>query len=463
MRRSSARLANKSTVVLPVGAGRIIGGKYDLVRRLGAGSMGEVWLARHRTLDENVALKLLSTAPHVGELEKPDVAAARFRFEAQIAARLSRRSRHIVRVTDHGEEGALAYLVMELLEGQTLEAHVMRRGRMTPARVSLLVGQITRGLEQAHSEGVVHRDLKPANIFLARDEDGADLVKLLDFGIARLMRGHRTSGTSTARHIVFGTPGYMSPEHALAVAEPDRHYDLWALATIAYEALTEELPVPGVSVNELLTNLRARRFVPIHERAPDLPPGLAAFFARAFSESVADRYASASDLAQALEQAIRERDALGTAGTGHRERRRHLQVAAAAAVIGLGLGLGATLAMRDKTSAVQAGRPGGLPSKAVEPSGGPGALPSTPVEPFESQAPGGDESMVAAGRALSVPPPPMGLTGLESAQGSEGGAPSQPSSFPSPPAGPSGLSMPGCVPPFETDAQGTKRWKRACL
>src|SRR5579863_2296418 len=117
----------------PIEAGYVLGGKYELVRLLGRGSMGEVWVAHHRSLGEDVALKVLSPAPECVGFEDGGTASARFRFEARTAARLSRRTRHIVRVTDHGEEHGLAYLAMELLEGQTLDKRLLLRGTLAPA------------------------------------------------------------------------------------------------------------------------------------------------------------------------------------------------------------------------------------------------------------------------------------------------------------------------------------------
>jgi serine/threonine-protein kinase len=285
--------------------GSVIAGKYELVRRLGSGSMGEVWVAHHRTLDEDVALKLLNSAPTSGEVEDPSTAAARFRFEAQVAARLSRRTRHIVQVTDYGGEDGLAYLVMELLEGETLERRLMRRGCLPVADALLMVAQVARALTEAHGAEVIHRDLKPANIFLTQDEDGALLVKLLDFGIARTVHTHRVPAAfSTAQGLVFGTPGYMSPEQASPSSKLDHRCDLWALATIAYEVLTGELPVAGAFTEELLANLCSGQIVPVHERDPTLPAALAGFFARAFAARPMDRYASASELARGFEDSI---------------------------------------------------------------------------------------------------------------------------------------------------------------
>jgi eukaryotic-like serine/threonine-protein kinase len=313
----SKRTASLCPFSPPTAASRIrltkalLGGKYELVRLIGQGSMGEVWQASHVTLRQQVAIKLLAASVDGIPIEAPEVASARFRFEAQIAARLSRRTRHIVRVTDHGEEDGIAYLVMELLEGHTLESFLMQRGCMSPAEVSALLAQIARGLAHAHGEGVVHRDLKPGNVFLTRDEDDRQVAKLLDFGIARMLRPHATGAFKTARGVVFGTPGYMSPEQTDASVDLDRQCDLWALATIAYEALSGGLPVQGFDVAELLHNVRARRFVPLRERCAELPRTLDAFFERAFAARVRDRFESAPELALAFEKATAEAEAAG--------------------------------------------------------------------------------------------------------------------------------------------------------
>jgi serine/threonine-protein kinase len=290
---------------MDIDVGHVVGGKYELVRLLGRGSMGEVWSAHHRTLGEKLALKLLTQTPSSEEeLESRTTAAARFQFEAQVAARLSRKTRHIVRVTDHGEEDGLAYLVMEQLEGETLEAVLVRDTRVPMATMSKIITQVARALAHAHEEGVLHRDLKPANVFLTHDEEGKLLVKLLDFGIARAIHAHRMTGAySTAKGLVFGTPSYMSPEQARASAKLDHRCDLWALATIAYEGLSGELPVTGNDADELLENLCAGRIVPLLDRSPEMPPALDAFFRRAFSPAIGARFQSATELAQAFARA----------------------------------------------------------------------------------------------------------------------------------------------------------------
>jgi len=294
---------------MQIDVGHVIAGKYELVRLLGRGSMGEVWVAHHRTLAEYVAVKVLSQAPSDGgsiedDAETPEAASARFLFEAQVAARLSRKTRHIVRVTDHGEEGGIAYLVMELLEGETVEEVLVRDLRVPLPRVVDIVTQVARALTHAHAEGVLHRDIKPANIFLARDEDGRLLAKLLDFGIARALHAHRVSPAfSTARGLVFGTPTYMSPEQARASAKLDHRCDLWSLATVAYEAICGDLPVDGTDTDEVLKNVCAGRIVPLSRRIGGMPPGLDAFFRRAFADGIGARFQVAGDLAVAFQQA----------------------------------------------------------------------------------------------------------------------------------------------------------------
>jgi len=286
----------------PLLAGRIVGGRYELVRLIGLGSMGAVWIANHLALGEYVAIKLMSPMA-CNAVEDASTSAARFRFEAQIAARLSRKTRHVVRVTDHGQDGTRPYLVMELLEGQTLESAILCRGPMGLPEVCDLVVQIARGLEAAHSEGVLHRDLKPANVFLADNHEGRPVVKLLDFGVARGHVSQRLAAPyATARGLIVGTPGYMSPEQA-AAAEIDVRSDLWALSAIAYEALTRELPVAGSDAERMMSDLRACRTVPIRQHRPDLPERLGAFFQRAFAPRIEDRYASCAELAEAFEQA----------------------------------------------------------------------------------------------------------------------------------------------------------------
>jgi eukaryotic-like serine/threonine-protein kinase len=284
-----------------IDVGTVIAGKYELVRLLGKGAMGEVWLATHNSLGGEFAVKLVETTDDI----EAETAAGRFQLEAQIAAKLSRRTRHIVSVSDHGEEGGMAYLVMELLEGESLEARVKRGGRLDLPETAAIVLQVARALSIAHDEGIFHRDLKPANIFLAKDEDGRLLVKLLDFGIARAVKPFKTrSPFATSKDMVLGTPSYMSPEQARGLDTLDHRCDLWALATCAYEALAKRIPFEGETVEDIFLSICTFRVVPLHTLRPDLAPTVEAFFAKAFAAKLDDRFSNAQQIADAFENLV---------------------------------------------------------------------------------------------------------------------------------------------------------------
>ncbi len=278
--------------------GQLIAERYQLVRLLGQGAMGEVWLATHTTLREQFAVKFLR--PEAGGGEELERTLGRFLFEAQVAARLSRKTRHIVRVTDQGEDRGVPYLVMERLEGESLEAR-MASGPLPVPLLRAVLQQCARGLTVAHAEGVFHRDLKPGNVFLTVDEDGQHLVKLLDFGIARAARPDgKRAATSTGRGVVLGTPSYMSPEQARGHTQLDHRCDVWALAVVAYEGLTGEIPFLGDTVEDIFVAVCTRELVPIARRRSDLGADVSAFFERAFAEKPGDRFQSADELARAF-------------------------------------------------------------------------------------------------------------------------------------------------------------------
>jgi serine/threonine protein kinase len=285
---------------LPLDVGQVLGGKYELLRWLASGAMGEVWVARHRSLDEPVAIKVLLPSYDPDEWSS----LARFRLEARIAARLSTKTAHVVRVTDYGDHGSRPYLVMELLEGETLENEILR-GVLQPRRVAEIVSQIARGLGVAHAEGVLHRDLKPANVFLGRDEHGALLVKLLDFGIARAPRDGKLASSPmvTAQGLALGTPAYMSPEQVVEPSLVDLQCDLWALAATAFEALTGQVPTQGRDARDVFLNLLGGHLFSIRAY-PGLPRALGPFFDRAFARNAQDRFESAAAMATAFQLAI---------------------------------------------------------------------------------------------------------------------------------------------------------------
>ncbi len=210
--------------------GTTIAGRYQIEDLLGEGGMATVYAAHHRLVDRPCAVKIMSQS-----LARNEVIRERFRREAKAAQKLAHPN--IIEIFDQGElpDGSL-YLVMELLDGQTL-ADVVERGALPIERALPISIQIARALARAHDLEVIHRDLKPENIFLAMTDDGRDLVKLLDFGIARSMQDARLTGAGE----VFGTPQYMAPERITSIdAGPSQ--DVYALGVILYEMLTGTLP-----------------------------------------------------------------------------------------------------------------------------------------------------------------------------------------------------------------------------
>jgi class 3 adenylate cyclase len=276
--------------------GRQIGGRYIVERRIGSGGMGAIWLALDAQLQRRVALKLLATH-RVSSAE----ARQRFALEAKAVARLQ--SPHVVQIHDYGIDGEVPYLVMELLEGEDLEAFLGRRGRLTPAALVPLLHQVARALGAAHAAGIVHRDLKPANLFLAR-VDGEEVVKVLDFGLALL--GPDTGGGAREGGEVAGTPRYMSPEQMRGLANLDARSDLWSLGVVLYRALTGRFPFSADVLELLRGGATGPLATPPSQVVPELGAAADAFFARALHSDRAQRFTSARELAAAFAALVEE-------------------------------------------------------------------------------------------------------------------------------------------------------------
>jgi eukaryotic-like serine/threonine-protein kinase len=222
--------------------GEIVDGKYRLVRPLGRGGVGRVWVAHHLVLDVQVGLKIIH-----GDAEGGAHQGARLLQEARAAARLGHPA--IVRIFDFGETRHRdPFVAMELLSGETLADALGRQGRMPAIRAIQLMLPIADALAVAHAKGVVHRDVKPENIFLARDEAGRTQPKLLDFGIARV----ESNLELTLQGVVLGTPQYMSPEQARGDSGVDQRTDIWSFCVVLYELTAGCLPFSGENYNALL-------------------------------------------------------------------------------------------------------------------------------------------------------------------------------------------------------------------
>lgn len=269
--------------------GRSVQGRYQIEAQLGAGGMGTVYRARHVALDRPVALKLLRKQHH-----ERWVSRKRFEREARALARLSHP--HIVTVSDCGVEGDIPFLVMELLEGESLDV-CLRRGRLPAALAWRLGLSLLDALGFAHESGLVHRDIKPGNVFLKHTPRGPHLV-LLDFGLAKFVVAG-SDATVTRSGEIFGTPAYMSPEQV--TGEPtDARSDVYAAGLLLYEMVTGQRPYRG-SESEMLRQQLVEPLPRIADVAPEVPAAarIDAVLERATAKEPAQRFADARQMQRA--------------------------------------------------------------------------------------------------------------------------------------------------------------------
>jgi serine/threonine-protein kinase len=227
----------------PYLAGEVVGDRYRLVREIGRGGMGVVWVAHSLVLGVDVALKLIRASAASSALS------SRMAREAHAAARLGHPA--LVRVFDFGwTRHGDPYLVMELVQGETLAAALKREARMPAIRAVQTLLPIADGLRLAHDKGIVHRDIKPDNVFLAADALNRKQPKLLDFGIAKVDK--QVDGRLTQMGAVLGSPDYMSPEQALGLDDIDERTDIWSLCVVLYEAITGMVPFQKANYNALM-------------------------------------------------------------------------------------------------------------------------------------------------------------------------------------------------------------------
>jgi eukaryotic-like serine/threonine-protein kinase len=292
-------------------SGGYIAGRYRVVRELGRGGMGVVYVVEHIHTGEYLALKLLHGAAAVD----PAVI-SRFKREARVGAQI--RSEYVVRVTDADtapELGGAPFFVMELLEGLDLETLVKKVGALHADAVAQLLGQVARALEKAHRIGIVHRDLKPENIFLQRRDDDVAIAKILDFGISKFL--HSNDGRQGALGVtqagaMMGTPFYMSPEQARGDVDAiDATTDLWALGIVAIRLLTGENYWTATKHADLTVQLLAAPMPKPSVRWPWLGARVDDWFARSCHRDRSLRWTSASEQIGALAEALRGAESRG--------------------------------------------------------------------------------------------------------------------------------------------------------
>jgi len=273
--------------------GELVSGKYRILRLIGDGGMGSVYEARHEQLGIPVALKFL----RADIAERPGLA-ARFLQEARVSATLS--SPHVAHVTDvDTAANGSPYLVMELLSGESLQSVLDRRGKLSRDEALDYAMQILVGLDTAHALGVVHRDLKPDNVFVT-PSGGGPLLKLIDFGIAKLRESHEFKKELTSAGVIMGTPEYMAPEQLYAAHEVDARADIYSLGVILFEMLSGERPADADDVERIVGRVLTGEVKHLGTLMPELPPGLIAVVEKAMHPNRDERFESADAFRLAL-------------------------------------------------------------------------------------------------------------------------------------------------------------------
>jgi eukaryotic-like serine/threonine-protein kinase len=281
-----------------VEVGQVISGKYKLLRLLGDGGMGSVFEAEHLTLGTHVAIKVLH-----GELARRPGIAERFLQEARVSAQI--KSPHVVQVVDVDRTpDGVAYLVMELLQGEPLSSVVKRERRLPVATAFEYAAQILMALEAAHALGVIHRDLKPDNVFVTF-LGGKPVLKLIDFGIAKLKTAQAGQTKNlTVAGMLMGTPEYMAPEQAYSADKVDVRADLYAVGVMLYEMLSGEPPASANDPRVLILKIERGEVTPLVQAAPGIRPEIAGFVHRAMAPRPELRFANATEMRLALDDVL---------------------------------------------------------------------------------------------------------------------------------------------------------------
>jgi len=264
-------------------------GRYEIIKELGQGAMGIVYLGKDPSINREVAIKTLPYAAiEPGEL---DEVKSQFFREAEAAGKLSHPN--IVTIYDVGEDHDMAYIAMELLKGKDL-SHYCQKGKLLPIkRVLHVINSVAQALDYAHNQGVVHRDIKPANIMFQDD----DHVKVADFGIARVM----SSSTKTQTGIIFGTPNYMSPEQ-VAGKKVDGQSDLFSLGVVFYELLTGKKPFQGENITSLMYAIANATHVRLAEIEPKAPECCSQIIDKLLAKGLSKRFKTAAQVIKKLRQ-----------------------------------------------------------------------------------------------------------------------------------------------------------------
>jgi len=486
-----------------VAPGEIFLGKYRIEQVLGQGGMGVVVSARHLELDELVAIKFMHPN-FAGQQEQVE----RFLREGRAAAKI--KSEHVARVRDVGKTAdGVPYMILEHLTGSDLASVIKDEGKVAiPDAVEFLL-QACEALAEAHTSGIVHRDLKPANLFLIVRADGSPCVKLLDFGISKLIDAQEAALTAT--NGMMGSPLYMAPEQLSAAKSVDKRADIWALGIILYELVTGERPFDAPTLPQLVLRVATDAPTPITNYLPDAPEALVAVIDRCLTKNPDQRYENVGVLASALaplappeaQHSIdRIARVIAASTTGGQKRQRTVRTSPNP---GNADATGPVPMSREESAATMVGTPPIDAKLAQTTNGGSTQTKPAPVEPAPSRrglaiAIGGmavallalavvigtrrepPATPAAAASAAPVVPPPATTTAPAASPkpvASPDPVPTVPSATASVTASTKPMIKPvagtkpstssaapaskNCDPPYVIDADGNKKYKLECL
>jgi CheY-like chemotaxis protein/tRNA A-37 threonylcarbamoyl transferase component Bud32 len=285
-RKAQTEVGDIGPVAANLTTGQNFAGRYEVLGTIGQGGMGMVYRAKDLELEEEVAIKTLRP-----ELVADETVLERFKTEIRLARRISHRN--VVRIHDFGESAGVDFLTMEYVEGITVRELIDERGRLEISSTLALARQLASSLEVAHEQGVIHRDIKPQNLLV----DGEGVLKVMDFGIARLTEG---SSGLTEVGLVVGTPSYMSPEQMLA-EDIDARSDLYAAGVVLYECLTGRLPFDALTPVAMIAKVLSQTPEPPNTIQPDVPPALSSLVMQLLAKDKNERVQTATALSTKLE------------------------------------------------------------------------------------------------------------------------------------------------------------------
>ncbi|MEA2696817.1 MAG: eukaryotic-like serine/threonine-protein kinase, partial [Myxococcales bacterium] len=290
-----------------VQTGKVLNSRYLIEHQLGAGGMGAVYAARHVHLGTKLAIKVL-----LPELLCEAEAIERFDREARASAKIA--DENVVRILDVGQlENGAPYMVMEFLEGQDAGAYLKKNGRLSIEQAIDVMLQTCAAVAAAHAMGIIHRDIKPSNLFFVHRSAGRPLVKVLDFGVSKLVSADSQENLmATKTGSILGSPAYVSPEQWFDSKNVDKRSDIWALGIVLYELLTGKLPFIAASAPVMATKIAYEPVVPPSELRPEIPADLEKIVLRCLEKKAEDRFQDVTAVAKALGSSQRRYQALNS-------------------------------------------------------------------------------------------------------------------------------------------------------